>query len=110
MCTADRNHTRYRVGTGDIYLVRDSIQKSNNPSSERLEELLFLGSEITTSADFWPRLLLNPEIMMISGPIVDGFFFWRRRSLFKRETISHNSWSDLFYLKKNKKKCQESRH
>ena len=57
------------------YLVRVSIQKSNNPISERLEELLFLGSEITRSADFWPRLFLNPEITMISDPIVDGFIF-----------------------------------
>ena len=34
---------------------------------------------------------------MISGPIVDDFYFWRRRSLLKREiiaqNISHNSWS-----------------
>ena len=41
---------------------------------------------------------LNPEIItMTSGPIVDGFHFWRRRSLLKREmiaqNISHNSWS-----------------
>ena len=32
------------------YLVRESIQKSNDPSSKRMEELLFLGSEITKSA------------------------------------------------------------
>ena len=25
--------------------------------------------------DFWPRLFLNPEITMISGPIVEGFIF-----------------------------------
>ena len=55
--------------------IKKSIQKSNNPSSERLEELLLLGSEITKSADFWPRLCLSPEITMISGPIVVFFFF-----------------------------------
>ena len=53
------------------------IQKSNNPSPERLEELVILGSDITRSADFWPRLFLNPEMTMVSGPIrvVDAFFF-----------------------------------
>ena len=70
--------------------MRGSIQKSNNPSPERLEELLFLGSEITRSADFWPRLFLNPEITMISDPIVDGLYFWRRRSRTKREIIDEN--------------------
>ena len=78
-------------------LVRGSIQKANNPSSESLQELLNLGSEITKSANFWPRLFLNPEITMISGPTVDGFYFWRRRSLLEREVIAqnvfHNSWS-----------------
>ena len=54
--------------------LRKQNTKSNNPSFERLEELLFLGSEITRSADFWPRLFLNPEITMISGPIVEVFF------------------------------------
>ena len=77
------------------------MQKSNIPSSERLEELLFLGSEITRPADFWPRLFLNPEITMISSPIVDGFYFWRRRSPLKREisaeNISHNGWSYIFH-------------
>ena len=50
-----------------------SIPESINPSSEGFEELAFLGSEITKSADFWRRLFLNPEITMISAPIVDGF-------------------------------------
>ena len=27
---------------------------------------------------------------MISGPMVDGFYFWRRRSLIKREIITEN--------------------
>ena len=44
--------TEETVVTCDTYLVRGSIQKSNNPRFERLEELLFLGSEITRSADF----------------------------------------------------------
>ena len=71
-CTADRYHARYSIVTGDMrYLVRGSIQKkSNNPSSERLEELLFLGSEITKSDNFWPRLNLKQEITLISGSIV----------------------------------------
>ena len=87
-CTAGTYHTRYRAGSGGMcYLVRGSAQKSNNPSSERMEELLFLGSEITKSAGYWPRYSLDPEIPMLSGPIVDGFYFWRRRSLLKREII-----------------------
>ena len=90
-CTADKYHTRYSISSGDVcYLVRGSIQKSNNPSSERLEELLFLGSEITRSADFWPRLFLNPEITMISGHIVEGLYFCHRRSRLKREIIDEN--------------------
>ena len=48
---------------------------SNNPSSEWMKELLFLGSEITKSADFWTRLFLNSEVTMISGPTMDGFNF-----------------------------------
>ena len=52
-----------------------------------MKELLFLGSEISKSADFWPRLFLNPEITTISGAAMDGFHFWRRRSLLKREII-----------------------
>ena len=55
-----------------------------------MEELLFLGSEITKSADFWPRLLPNPEITMISGPTMDGFYFWRRGSLLKGEIVAQN--------------------
>ena len=92
-CTADKYHTRYSISSGDMsYLVRGSIQKSNNPSSERLEELLFLSSEITRSADVWPRLFLNPEIItMISGPILDGFYFRRWRSRLKREIIDENT-------------------
>ena len=48
----------------------------------------FWAQEITSSADFWPRVFLNPEITMISGPIVDGFYYWRRRSLRKRQVIA----------------------
>ena len=120
-CTADRYHTRYSIGSGDMwYMVRGSIQKSNNRSSERLEVLLFLGSEITKSADFWPRLFLNQETTMISGPIVDGFNFWRRRCLLKREliapNISHNSWSkkgnpvDIFFFCRQRLLCQPTFH
>ena len=29
---------------------------------------------------------------MISGPIVDGFYFWRRRSLLKGEIIADNTY------------------
>ena len=69
-------HTRYSIGSGNMrYLVQGSIQKSNNPSSERLEELLFLGSEITKYADFWPRFFLNTEITMISGPYSGWLLF-----------------------------------
>ena len=36
--------------------------------------MIFLGSEITKSADFWPLFLfLNPEIGMISGPDHNGW-------------------------------------
>ena len=42
------------------------------------------------SADFGPRLFLNPAITMISGPIVDGFYFWRRKSLLQRDIIAQN--------------------
>ena len=49
-----------------------------------MEELLFPGSEITESAEFWPRLFLNPELTVISGPTIYGFHFWRRRSLLKK--------------------------
>ena len=44
--------------------------KVNIISVLRVEELLFLGSRITGFADFWPRLFLNPEVTMISGPII----------------------------------------
>ena len=68
------------------------IQKSNNPGSERLEELLFLGSEITKPDDFWPRLLLNPEIPMIYVvPRWMVFSVWRRRSLSKRGIIAQTT-------------------
>ena len=43
---------------------------------------------------------------MISGPIVDGFYFWRRRSRLKRkiiaENIRHNSWSKYVSCKLDK--------
>ena len=49
-----------------------------------------MGSEITRSADFWPRLFLNPEITMVSGPIVDGFIFGVGDHCQKREIVAEN--------------------
>ena len=70
-CTADKYHPWYSIGSGDMwYVVRGSIQKSNNSSPEMLEELFFLGSESTKSDEFWPSLFLNQKISTISGPIV----------------------------------------
>ena len=70
----------------------------NNSSSERLEELLLLGSDISKSVDSCGGSLLNPEITMILGPTLHGFHIWCQRSLLKREmsgkNISHNSWSN----------------
>ena len=37
------------------------MQNSNIPSSERLEELLFLGSEITRPADFLASIISEPR-------------------------------------------------
>ena len=42
------------------------------------------------------RLFYEPRTM-ISGPIVDVFFFWRRRILLKRETIATNSSRNSLY-------------
>ena len=74
-CETSETRLQQQQGSGDMwYLVQCSIQTSNNPSCERLQELLF-----------WAQISPDPLISgldyfwtqrtMISGPVVDGLFF-----------------------------------
>ena len=54
-----------------------------------MEELLLLGSEITESANVWPRLSLNPRVTMIFGPTMDDFFLFLASEIpLKRDKLS----------------------